>query len=93
MAYKKQIIEEGLDKSSTYCKADYNKLVGIVTEQIARVKSKCPLLFSVLLKNICARSLMLLFAHQIAISSIVRLSEKPTDDSIRVVVIVNLTPT
>jgi hypothetical protein len=56
MAYKKQIIEEVLDKSSTYCKADYKKPVGIVTEQIASVKSKCPLLFSVLLKTICARS-------------------------------------
>jgi hypothetical protein len=36
---------------------------------------------------------MLLIAHQIAISSIVRLSEKPTDDSIRVVVSVNSSST
>jgi hypothetical protein len=52
MAYKKHIIEEGLDKSSTYCKADNKKPVGIVTEQITRAKSKCPQLFSVLLKTI-----------------------------------------
>jgi hypothetical protein len=44
MAYKRQIGEEGLDKSSTYSKADYKKPVGVVTEQITRVKSKCPLL-------------------------------------------------
>jgi hypothetical protein len=56
MAYKKQTGVEGLDKSSTYCKADYKKPVGVVTEQITRVKSKCPLLFGVLLKTVCARS-------------------------------------
>jgi hypothetical protein len=47
--------EVGLDKTTTYCKADY-KSVGIVAEQIQRVKSNCPLFFSAILKTVCAVS-------------------------------------
>jgi hypothetical protein len=55
-AYKSQIQEEGLDKTSTYCTADYKNPVGVITEQITRVKTTCPLLFDVLLKTVCAKS-------------------------------------
>jgi hypothetical protein len=53
---RRQMQEEGLDKTTTYCKAYYNKPVGIVAEQIQRVKSNCPLFFSVILKTVCAVS-------------------------------------
>jgi hypothetical protein len=53
---KKQMQEEGLDKTSTYCKADYKKPVGVISEQIQRVKTKCPLFFNVILKTVCADS-------------------------------------
>jgi hypothetical protein len=56
IALKRQMKEEGLDKTSTYCKAAYKKPVGVVTEQITRVKSYCPMLFSILLKTVCADS-------------------------------------
>jgi hypothetical protein len=54
--YKRQIQEEGLDKSSTYCTGDYKKPVGNVTEQITRVKTKCTLLFDVNFKTVCEQS-------------------------------------
>jgi hypothetical protein len=54
--YKRQIQEEGPDKSSTYCTGDYKKLVGNVTEQITRVKTKCTLLFDVNFKTVCEQN-------------------------------------
>jgi hypothetical protein len=53
---KKKMQEEGLDKTSTYCKADYKKPVGVISEQIQRVKTKYPLFFNVILKTVCADS-------------------------------------
>jgi hypothetical protein len=44
--YKRQIQEEGLDKSSTYCTGDYKKPVGNVTEQIKLSARYCSMLIS-----------------------------------------------
>ena len=56
IALKRHMKGEGLEKISTYCKADYKRPVRVVTEQITREKTFCPVLLSILLQTVCTDS-------------------------------------